>query len=105
MPKGTDVQVGFFCPQSKQIYRKNAMMSLHALVRSFLAGSFQTLLAAFVFNLSKIFSDCCLLARALILIESVVDPDDCMQVACSIAGWRDLFDRGATREFEAQGTV
>lgn len=28
MPKGTEVQVGFFCPQSKHIYRHDGALSI-----------------------------------------------------------------------------
>lgn len=70
MPKGTEVQVGFFCPQSKHIYRDNGALS-HS-VLAVLTAYFHTLFAGFVFNLSKIFSDCCLVARGALIVAGGV---------------------------------
>lgn len=65
MPKGTEVHVGFFWPQSKHIcpeYRRSVLLcpSIHR-------RSQPTLLAGLDFNFSNIFSDCCFVARPLML--------------------------------------
>lgn len=83
MPRGTDVHVGFFCPQSKQIcvtgevsLGGGRVQKLQVLRDGYkLPGTSQgaldmtprTLFAGFVFSFSKIFSDCCLDASPLIL--------------------------------------
>lgn len=83
MPRGTDVHVGFFCPQSKQIYVVGEVSKgggrvwklrivpdgdkLPEVRQGALHKTPRTLLAGFVFNFSKIFSDCCLDASPLIL--------------------------------------
>ncbi len=65
MPKGTDVHVGFFCPQSKQIYLRDLVRAFSGIEQ--VSGAMRTLLAGLVFSFSKIFSDCCFVARPLIL--------------------------------------
>lgn len=80
MPKGTDVQVGFFCPQSKQTYipggeRVSHCCSIAVKGRprfgaAHWGGDAHALLAGFDLSFSKIFCDCCFVARAAILAES-----------------------------------
>jgi hypothetical protein len=71
MPKGTELHVGFFAPQSKHIYtgRVNAYSPpLH------FEGL--TLFAGFCFNLVKMFCDCVLVARAA-MVQSGVEMRSC----------------------------
>jgi hypothetical protein len=72
MPKGTEVHVGFFCPQSKQTCKQDYISTLPKAEQKRdpgQVGRMRTLFAGFNFSFSKILSDCCLLASPLILAE------------------------------------
>lgn len=74
MPSGTDVHVGFFWPQSKQTYKMHPVSA--AVSRERWRGKGRealTLLAGFVLSFSKILSDCCLVARPLMMTVFLVD--------------------------------
>lgn len=58
MPKGTELHVGFFAPQSKHIWT-----CIRSRWKRWLVG-IRTLLAGFDFNLVKMFCDWVLVARA-----------------------------------------
>jgi len=74
MPKGTEVHVGFFWPQSKQTYPTIQVSMAGAVCAGRISARGLprlALLAGFVFNFSKIFSDCCFVARPLMLTQTV----------------------------------
>jgi len=64
MPKGTEVHVGLFCPQSKHVYDSGTRQWLMRLQD---IGQCPTLFACFVLNFSKIFWLWVLEARAAII--------------------------------------
>jgi hypothetical protein len=59
MPKGTELHVGFFAPQSKHIYT-----CMSTPVERPSLSEWLTLFAGFAFNLAKMFCDWVLVARA-----------------------------------------
>jgi hypothetical protein len=68
MPKGTDVHVGLFWPQSKHIYTVTTLVTAQrGNIPPRRGATGLTLLAGLLFNFSNIFCDCCLVARALMV--------------------------------------